>query len=69
MALMWAAWILNPEVINTYYIVVDSFTTSLNKILPRRVEPLMEPEQFEIQNIEMDPLHKQFIEFKESICN
>lgn len=69
MTLCWAAWILNPEIIENYYIVVKSFTSILGKTLPLIIEPLREYKNNYITDIKADPLYKQYLDWKEEIYN
>lgn len=42
MTLIWACWILNPENIEKYYVVGDTFTSSLGNVYPRAIGSLFE---------------------------
>lgn len=64
MALCWAAWMLNPEVVETYYIVTEAFKSTLDKILPKMLAPIAEYTTQELNKICNDPLHQEFVEFK-----
>ena len=67
MALCWLAWLLNPDVITKYYIVVAVFKTDLDKILPKQISPLQAPTNLEITSIANDPLTIEYMEFKKEI--
>lgn len=67
MALCWAAWILNPDVIERYYVVVESFKSDLEKILPKKIAPLKEPTNEEISQIINDPFYIEYMKFKQEI--
>ena len=67
MALCWAAWMLNPEVVQKYYIVVTSFKTDLEKFLPKQIAPLQEPTVQELTEINNDPLYVEYMDFKKQL--
>lgn len=64
MALVWVAWILNPDIIDKYMIVTSTFKTSLDEIMPLTTQPLYLLEQEEIEDILKDPLYESFVEYK-----
>ena len=67
MALCWAAWMLNPDVVQKYYIVVTSFKTDLEKFLPKQIAPLQEPTVQELTEINTDPLYVEYMDFKKQM--
>ena len=67
MALCWAAWIINPEIIEKYFLVVESFKSDLEKILPKKIAPLKEPTNEEISQIVNDPFYVEYMKFKQEI--
>ena len=67
MALMWVAYVLQPDVIEKYYIVTETFTTELEQIMPLRVEPLESYSKTVIHNIQNDPLYQQFMYMHDEI--
>lgn len=67
MALIWMTWILNEENIEKYYIITDTFVSSLGKTLPKTLYPLYDYTYEEIQSISNDPIYREFILFKESV--
>lgn len=69
MTLCWAAWLLNPDIIEKYNIVVETFTSSLDKILPKTLHPYFEYTQNDLNKIYSDPIYKQYLDFKEEFIN
>lgn len=49
MAWIWACYILQPEVVQNYYICIDSFTSNLGKIYPKLLQPLNEYKAEEVK--------------------
>lgn len=64
MAVCWAAYILQPEIIEKYMTVTEFFTTSLEAVMPRFTQPLRMLTQREVSRIFEDPLYRQFLQFK-----
>ncbi len=60
MTLIWAAWMLNEEHIDRYFVVADTFVSSLDKILPKNIQPQYEYSQNEIAKAEHSELMFQF---------
>jgi hypothetical protein len=69
MALCWAAWLLNPDIIEKYNIVVETFTSSLDKILPKTLHSYFEYTQNDLNTIYSDPIYKQYLDFKDEMVN
>lgn len=64
MTLCWAAWMMNPDIIEKYSIVVETFKTTFDKILPKTTQPIFEYTQNQLNEIYSDPLYQKFIDFK-----
>ena len=64
MTLCWAAYVLQPDIIEKYMTVTEFFTTSLEAIMPRFTQPLHLLTPREISKIFEDPLYRQFMQFK-----
>lgn len=64
MALCWAAWVLNPDIIESYYVVTETYTTSLDKVLPKTIMPLYEYLESDVGKVVNDPLYKDFLAYK-----
>lgn len=60
MTLIWAAWMLNPDIVNKYFIVVESFETEFGKILPLIIQPMFAYTYTDIKSVTNDPLYQQF---------
>lgn len=69
MSLCWAAWLLNPDIIEKYNIVVETFTSSLDKILPKTLHSYFEYTQNDLNVIYSDPIYKQYLDFKDEMVN
>lgn len=69
MSLCWAAWLLNPDIIEKYNIVVETFTSSLDKILPKTLHSYFEYTQNDLNAIYSDPIYKQYLDFKDEMVN
>lgn len=67
MAWIWACWILNPEIVERYFVCCETFTSQLEKIYPKILQPLNEYKAEDIQNVVKDKLYKDFLDFKEEI--
>lgn len=51
MTMIWACWILNPENIEKYFMVADTFTSSLGNIYPKTLQSLFECSKDEIMKV------------------
>lgn len=65
MTLIWACWILNPENIEKYYVVGDTFTSSLGNVYPRTIGSLFECTRDEYQKILEIPQVREFMTYEE----
>lgn len=65
MTLIWACWILNPENLEKYYVVGDTFTSSLGNVYPRTIGSLFECTRDEYQKILEIPQVKEFMTYEE----
>ena len=64
MPLIWMCWILNPENVEKYYDVVDTFNTSTGVVFPKVLHPQYGYLESEILNIQNNPLNKDFQIYK-----
>ena len=67
MTLCWAIWILNPDVVEKYFIVVESYKSDLDKILPLRLAPIKEATNEEIAAVVNDPFYIEYMKFKQDV--
>lgn len=67
MAWIWACWILNPEIVERYFVCCETFKSQLEKIYPKILQPLNEYKAEDIQNVVKDKLYKDFLDFKDEI--
>lgn len=65
MAMVWACYILHPENIEKYYVVADTFTSSLGNIYPKNIQPLEEYTTKEVNDAMKDPVYRDFQTYKE----
>lgn len=65
MTMIWACWILNPENVEKYFVVVDTFTSSLGNIYPRALASLFEYTQADIAKVFEIPQIKEFMTYRE----
>ena len=64
MALVWLCWGLSKEIIDKYFIVVKTFTSQLDEILPQILMPLNPYSSQQIKEIQQDPVYRRFVEIK-----
>lgn len=69
MAFIWLCYMLQSEIIERYYIVCETFTSSLGNIYARTVQPQSAYTGNQIKQITSDPIYQDFLEFKESVLN
>ena len=65
MAFIWGLYLLHNDRVNDYFIVADSFTTSLEQTYAHLLEPLNAYTVKQIEAVSNDPLYKEFIEYKQ----
>lgn len=65
MTMIWACWILNMENLEKYYVVGDTFTSSLGNEYPKTILPLFEYTKEECEAVYNIPQVKEFLTFKE----
>ena len=68
MAFIWMTYILQNDLINKYFIVVQSFKTELDQIYAKLLQPVNEYTTEQYLKIKSDPLYKDFLEFKEELA-
>jgi hypothetical protein len=69
MAFIWLCYILQPEIVEKYFICCDTFKSTLDKIYPKILQPLKPYSDKDVKNIHNDPLYKEFLDFKQDINN
>ena len=67
MTMIWACYILHPETVERYFVVADTFTSSLGNIYPKRIEPLNEYDSKTLNMIARDPNYRDFLLFKQNL--
>ena len=66
-AWIWACYILQPDIVEKYFICVKTFTSELERIYPKLLQPLDEYTGQEVKAIAADPLYQDFLDFKNDI--
>ena len=69
MAFVWACHILSPDIVDKYFIVSDTFTSSLGNIYPKTLSPLYEYGEEEIRDVVKDPVYRDFLAFKATMAS
>lgn len=69
MAFIWLCYLLQSEVIEKYYLVCDTFTTSLGNVYAKLIQPQSAYTGAQIQYITNDPIYQEFLDFKETVLN
>ena len=67
MAWIWACWVLQPDLVEPYFVCCETFTSQLEKIYPRLLQPLNNYTAEQVKAVSKDPLHQQFLDFKDEI--
>jgi hypothetical protein len=64
MTMIWACWILNPENVEKYFVVADTFTSSIGNVFPRTLGSLFDVTDEEIREISEIPQVREFLTYK-----
>lgn len=67
MAFIWMCYILQPDIVEKYFICCQTFSSVLDKIYPKILQPIKPYSDQEIKAIYEDELYKDFISFKAEI--
>lgn len=67
MAWIWACWILHPEIVESYFVCCETFTSQLEKIYPKILQPLTEYKAADLKKVTDDPVYQDFLDFKDEI--
>ena len=67
LAWIWACWILQPSLVEKYFICCETFTSQLDKVYPKILMPQKECTKEEAAEIEKDPLYRDYLAFKEEV--
>ena len=65
MSFIWLTYILNPDIIDKYFVVCQTFADDFGNIYPKILQPLNAYTSESWRKIKDDPLYKDFLEFKE----
>lgn len=60
MSLVWAAYLLQPSIVERYYIVIEYFTSSLGVIYPKKLAPGIDYTIEDLKKIYDSPYYKEF---------
>lgn len=69
MAFIWLCYILQSDIIEKYFLVATTFTSTFGSIYAQIVYPQKEYTIEEIKRVTNDPMYKDFLEFKEELYN
>lgn len=69
MALIWLCWLLQSDVIERYFSVYKTFTSSLGNVYAELVAPIKPYESCTVKHITDDPIYQDFLDFKEDLQN
>ena len=61
LSLIWAAYVLQTDIIDKYFVVTETFTSSLGIVYPKRLEPGMDYTIEEVQNAKQNSLYRDFM--------
>lgn len=67
LSFIWLCWLLSKEVVDKYYFVCKSFTSSLGTIYPQILQPEKEYLPSLIEQITNDQMYKDFLLFKDQL--
>lgn len=67
MTMCWLAWLINPEIVEKYFVVVETFKSDYDEILPKKISSQFDYSQNDIVNAIEDPLYRQYVSHKESM--
>lgn len=67
MAFIWGCFALSNDLVEKYFTVCQTFTTEMEQIYAKILLPLEDYSTVQIKEVAQDPLHKEFLEFKEEI--
>lgn len=67
MALIWLCYLLQNDIIERYYVVVETFTSSLNNIYAKTIMPQKQYTTEEVKSAIEDPVYQDFLDFKENL--
>lgn len=69
MALIWLCYLLQNDIIERYYVVVETFTSSLNNIYAKTIMPQKQYTTEEVKSAIEDPAYQDFLDFKENLIH
>ena len=69
MALIWLCYLLQNDIIERYYVVVETFTSSLNSIYAKTIMPQKQYTTEEVKSAIEDPAYQDFLDFKENLIH
>ena len=67
MAFIWMCYILQPDIVEKYFICCQTFSSVLDKIYPKILQPIKPYSDQEIKAIDEEELYKDFISFQAEI--
>lgn len=67
--LLWTTYVLNPDVVEKYFICVETVRNTLGVEYPKILQPIGEYTNKDINNVVTDELYQKFLEYKSDISN
>lgn len=67
MSWIWACWILHPDIVERYFVCCETFVSQLEKIYPKRLQPLQEYKIDDLKRVTNDPIYREFLDYKEDV--
>lgn len=67
--MLWTTYVLNPEIVEKYFICVDTIRNSLGVEYPKILQPVGEYANEDIAEIVKDELYQKFLEYKKEMTN
>lgn len=69
MAFIWLCYLLQSDIIEKYFVVCQTFTSSIGNIYAQIVKPQTAYTMQDVKKITDDPIYQDFLEFKNQVLN
>lgn len=69
MSLIWTCYVLQPDIVEKYFVCCENFTSALGHEYPRLLQPYDEYDESKINAIYNDDVYRQYQEFKNEVYN
>lgn len=67
MTLIWTCYILQPEIVERYFVCCQNFTSALGHEYPQLLQPYAEYDEIKLNSIYNDETYRQYLEFKKEV--